>query len=149
MSGIVATAFLCLCVLPGIAKAQKGIDPSDIWYRAFILVQSAKEMEAQGRFLEAINKLDEAMPLYDHLAQQSPEFQPEIVRTRRNLIAEKRDQLKIAMGPRAQADLHNYRVWFVCSALGILSVILIATMLFKRKQGGEQADAGKPDPASS
>lgn len=92
-------ASLSLCLFSGGAKAQESLDPSDIWYRGFLLVQSANEMEEQGRHLEALNKLNEAKPLYDHLAQQFPAFQPEIVRDRRHLIAEKRDELKIAMRP--------------------------------------------------
>ncbi len=52
-------------------------------------VQLANDMEAQGRPLEALNKLNEAKPLYDHLAEQFPDFQPEIVRERRQLIVKK------------------------------------------------------------
>ena len=73
------------------ARAQDSLDPSDIWYRGFLLVQAAQELETQGKHLEALNKLTEAKPLYDHLAQQFPDFQPEIVKDRRHLIAEKRD----------------------------------------------------------
>lgn len=80
-----------------VVRAQDGLDPSDIWYRGFLLVQAAQELEAQGKHLEALNKLTEAKPLYDHLAQQFPDFQPEIVKDRRHLIAEKRDELKTAM----------------------------------------------------
>jgi Tfp pilus assembly protein PilF len=86
------------------SRAQEGLNPSDIWYRGFLLVQSAQELEAQGKFLDALNKLTEAKPLYDHLAQQFPDFQPEIVKERRHLIAEKRDELKSSMrAPQAPA----------------------------------------------
>ncbi len=86
------------------AHAQDGLDPSDIWYRGFLLVQAAQELETQGKYLESLNKLAEAKPLYDHLAQQFPDFQPEIVKDRRHVIAEKRDELKTAMrAPQAQA----------------------------------------------
>ncbi len=146
---IVATAVLCFCAFSGVSRAQEGVEPSDTWYRAFLLVQSAKDLESEGNFLEAITKLDEAMPLYGRLAQRSPEYHPEIVRARQNLTAEKRDQLKTALKASVQADLKSYRVWFVGSIIGILSVILGATLLFKRKHGGEQGDAGKPDPAAS
>lgn len=92
-------------------RAQEGLDPSDIWYRGFLLVQAAQELESQGKHLEALNKLTEAKPLYDHLAQQFPQFQPEIVRDRRHLIAEKRDELKTAMRaprqPRVAANTAN------------------------------------------
>lgn len=87
-----------LLVVPGTpGRAQDSLDPSDIWYRGFLLVQSAEELENQGDFLGSLNKLTEAKPLYDHLAQAFPNFQPEIVRERRHLIAEKRDELKTRM----------------------------------------------------
>jgi tetratricopeptide (TPR) repeat protein len=86
------------------SRAQEALDPNDIWYRGFLLVQSAQDLEGKGKYLDALNKLNEAKPLYDHLAQQFPDFQPEIVRDRRHLIAEKRDELKVAMrAPKAPA----------------------------------------------
>lgn len=91
-----ASLLLCLTFFSP-ARAQDSLDPSDIWYRGFLLVQAAQELETQGKHLEALNKLTEAKPLYDHLAQQFPDFQPEIVKDRRHLIAEKRDELKTAM----------------------------------------------------
>ena len=78
-------------------KSQEGLDPSDIWYRGFLLVQAAEELEEQKQYLGALNKLTEAQPLFNHLAQAFPEFQPEIVRERRHLIAEKRDEMKQVM----------------------------------------------------
>lgn len=89
-----------LALLGSAGKAQEGLDPSDIWYRGFLLVQAAEELENQKQYLGALNKLTEAQPLYNHLAQAFPEFQPEIVRERRHLIANKRDELKQVM--RAQ-----------------------------------------------
>lgn len=94
--------FSCFAARP--ARAQEGLDPNEIWYRGFLLVQSAQDLEAKGRYLEALNKLNEAIPIYDHLAQQFPDFQPEIVRDRRHLNAEMRDGLKVAMrAPKAPA----------------------------------------------
>ncbi len=97
------SASLLACVvlsglLPSFAgRAQESLDPSDIWYRGFLLVQAAQDHEAKGKYLEALNTINEAKPLYDTLAEQFPEFQPEIVRDRRHLIAEKRDELKQRM----------------------------------------------------
>ena len=81
-----------------LAKAQQDqayyLDPSDIWYRAYLLIQAAEDSEKQGNYLDSLAKLNEAKPLYDHLAQAFPEFQPEVVRHRRQIIVEKRDELK-------------------------------------------------------
>lgn len=96
-ASFLASLLLCITSLFSSARAQDGLDPSDIWYRGFLLVQAAQELEAQGKYLDALNKLTEAKPLYDHLAQQFPDFQPEIVKDRRHVIAEKRDELKTAM----------------------------------------------------
>ena len=96
-ASFLASLLLCITSLFPSARAQDGLDPSDIWYRGFLLVQAAQELEAQGKYLDALNKLTEAKPLYDHLAQQFPDFQPEIVKDRRHVIAEKRDELKTAM----------------------------------------------------
>ncbi|MEM7698255.1 MAG: tetratricopeptide repeat protein [Verrucomicrobiota bacterium] len=84
----------------GLSRAQEVLDPSDIWYRGFLLVQAAEDLETQGSYLAAFNKLGEAKPLYDHLAQTYPDFQTEIVRERRMLIAEKREELKELMRTR-------------------------------------------------
>jgi hypothetical protein len=97
---IAFAAILSAPVSRSLLHAQEGLDPSEIWYRGFLLVQAAQDLEAKGKTLDALNKLSEAKPLYDHLAQQFPDFQPEIVRERRHLIAEKRDELKSGMRPK-------------------------------------------------
>ena len=79
------------------SRPNAELDPSDIWYRGFLLVQAAEDLEKRGKLLEALNKLTEAEPLYGHLGRQFPEFQPEIVKQRRHLIAEKRTELKERM----------------------------------------------------
>ena len=96
-ASLIASLLLWSLFFVPLARAQEGLDPNDIWYRGFLLVQAAQADEADGKFLEALNKLTEASPLYDHLAQRFPDFQPEIVKDRRHLIAEKRDELKVAM----------------------------------------------------
>ncbi|MEM7601376.1 MAG: tetratricopeptide repeat protein, partial [Verrucomicrobiota bacterium] len=99
-----AMVALCCVLFSESLKAQNNLDPNDIWYRGFLLVQASQDMEKQGKYLESLNKLTEAKPLYDHLAQSFPDFQPEIVRERRHLIAEKRDEMKQAMrNPRPPA----------------------------------------------
>jgi len=91
--------FLALCP----ARSQEASKPDDIWYRGYILVQSALSLKAEGKYLEAFNKLSEAQPFYDHLAQQFPDYQPEIVRHGRLRNAELREELKTAMhAPRPQ-----------------------------------------------
>ena len=85
------------CLFGGKSTAQEEQDPSVIWQRGFILVQAARGDEENGDYLEAFNKLGEAKPLYDHLAQSFPDFYPEIVKERRHIIAEDRDRVKQLM----------------------------------------------------
>lgn len=65
-------------------------DPSSIWYRAFLTYESTLELEKQGKYLEALNKCNEAKTLYDGLAYQHPQFQPEIVKYKRQVVADTR-----------------------------------------------------------
>ena len=76
---------------------QENVDPNNLWYRAFLLVRTSQELEEKGKYLESLNKLNEAQPLYLQLAQSFPDFQPDIVRERRRLIEDKRDELKYKM----------------------------------------------------
>ena len=89
---------------PSLLRGQESLDPMDIWYRGFLLVQAGEELEAQRDYLGALNKLTEAKPLFDHLGQAFPEFQTEMVRERRHLIEEKRDSLKQLMRAPKQAQ---------------------------------------------
>lgn len=92
----------CLVSLwPHVGAQEVSLDPMDIWYRGFLLVQAGEEFQAQGQYLEALNKLTEAKPLFDHLAQKYPDFQTEMVRERRHLIAENRDTMKRLMRENA------------------------------------------------
>ena len=87
-------ASLCLFAGTSSQAQQASLDPSDIWYRGYLLVQEAEEYEKEQKYLEAFNKLGEAKPHFDHLVQAFPEYMPEMVKGRRHMIAEKRDDLK-------------------------------------------------------
>lgn len=93
----------CFLVDHGSRAQEAPLDPMDIWYRGFLLVQEAGELEKRGEYLMARNKLGEAKPFFDHLAQAFPEFQTEMVRERRHLIAEKRDELQTLMRQKPAA----------------------------------------------
>lgn len=94
---VVALAVVVCFFIPSVSRSQGEMDPSDLWYRGFLLVQAARESEAQGQYLAGFNQLGEAKQLYDHLAREYPEYLKEIVTERRHLIAEKRDELTTLM----------------------------------------------------
>ncbi len=104
---------ICVTVMPfAVSKpisAQDGVNPNDIWYRGFLLVQASKELEERGKYLEALNKLNDARPLYMELAQNFPNFQPEMIRNRQHLIAESRDKLRGLMRNRPSVSSPNQR----------------------------------------
>lgn len=93
----VALAVVVCFFIPSQSRSQGAMEPSDLWYRGFLLVQAARESEAQGQYLAGFNQLGEAKQLYDHLAREFPEYLREIVTERRHLIAEKRDELTTLM----------------------------------------------------
>lgn len=100
---LLACVVLCGFLSVPLLRSQDDLKPDDVWQRGYLLVQAANDLEAQGRYLEALNKLNEATPFYNHLAQNFPEFYPDVVRDRRHLIAEQRDRLKTAMDARNRA----------------------------------------------
>ncbi len=72
-------------------------DPSRLWYRGFLVSESAKDLEQKGKYLEALNKVNEAKSIYDGLAFRFPEFQPKIVAYKRKVLGEARIRVKDMM----------------------------------------------------
>ncbi|MCB1093077.1 MAG: hypothetical protein KDL87_16180, partial [Verrucomicrobiae bacterium] len=77
-------------------SAQDGgkFDPSDIWFRAFTLLQDGMKAEEQGRMLDALSKFNESKPLFDGLAREFPEFHPQLVEYRRTQLVQKMEALR-------------------------------------------------------
>jgi len=105
---------ICVTVMPfavckSVSAQGAAVNPNDIWYRGFLLVQASKELEERGKYLEALNKLNDARPLYMELAQNFPNFQPEMIRNRQHLIAESRDKLRGLMRKRPSVSSPNQR----------------------------------------
>jgi len=82
--------FLAVCLFISFSAAQENSDPAAIWYRAFLTYESSLELEKSGKFLEALNKCNEAKALYDGLAYNFPDFQPDIVRFKQQIVADTR-----------------------------------------------------------
>lgn len=93
---IALAAVVCIFV-PSTGRSQGELDPEDLWYRGFLLVESAREKEVRGEYLAAFNQLGEAKQFFDFLATSFPEYLKEIVTERRHLNTEKREELKILM----------------------------------------------------
>jgi tetratricopeptide (TPR) repeat protein len=99
------TACLAIAALfVGMVSAQERgqFDPSDIWFRAFTLLQDGMKAEEQGKLLDALSKYNESKPLFDGLAREFPEFHPQLVEYRRTLLVQKlaglRDRMRQTPG---------------------------------------------------
>lgn len=95
---LLTAAIAAGCLFGGVAFAQQdNIDPGDIWFRAYSLLQEGEKAKTGGNLLEAFNKYAESKPLFDGLARDYPDFYPDLVRYRRQQLIEIIDQLKQRM----------------------------------------------------
>ncbi|MCF6312334.1 MAG: tetratricopeptide repeat protein [Verrucomicrobiales bacterium] len=74
-------------------EAQQ-IDPSDLWYRAFVLMKEGEAKEREQKALAAYNKFVESKRMFDAVAREHPDFHPSIVRYRRKELGDKLLTLK-------------------------------------------------------
>ena len=70
------------------------IDPSDLWFRAYVLMKEGEELEREKKALASYNKFVESKSLFDAVAREYPEFNPSIVRYRRRELGDKLLTLK-------------------------------------------------------
>lgn len=74
-----------------VAKAAE--DPSDIYYRGFLQVKASEEKLGQGKLAEALLATDEATRFFAQLADDHPDFHPEIVTHRLQMLKTNRVML--------------------------------------------------------
>ena len=79
---------------------QRASDPSNIWFRAYTLMQEGEALEDQGKLLEALGKYDQSKALFDSVYHDHPEFHPEIVRYRRKELEETINEARQQIGRR-------------------------------------------------
>lgn len=91
-----AVVLLSLCGFgPGLpSAAAQQIDPSDLWYTAFVRMKEGEAKEREQKALAAYNKFVEAKRLFDAVARDHPDFHPSIVRYRRKELGDKILDLK-------------------------------------------------------
>lgn len=70
------------------ARGQQ-IDPSDLWYTAFVRMKEGEAKEREQKALAAYNKFIESKRLFDAVARDHPDFHPSIVRYRRKELGDK------------------------------------------------------------
>ncbi|MDF1751174.1 MAG: tetratricopeptide repeat protein [Verrucomicrobiales bacterium] len=85
---------IAACIAASSFLTAQDQDPSAMWYRAFLTYESTLELEKKGQYLEALNKCNEAKALYDGLAYNFPQFQPDIVKFKQKIVSDTKLRIK-------------------------------------------------------
>lgn len=71
---------------PAVAQAAglpANFDPSDVYFQGWLLSRDAESLEAEGKHVEALEKLQRAQTLFDSVAAYHPDWKPSMVKGRR------------------------------------------------------------------
>jgi len=85
-------------------KQAAPVDPSDLWYRAYLSIKEGEIAESEGELVRALNVYEQAKSLLADVAAASPKFQPEIVSFRQTNIAERIAALRKKAGESANPE---------------------------------------------
>lgn len=69
-------------------RNQGGVNPSDLYLQAYLLMEDGGKEEKKGDYEAAFNKYKQAGQLFDVVARSNPEWKGQIVRYRRKKIRE-------------------------------------------------------------
>ncbi len=61
-------------------------DPGDEYFRGYMMLKDAEKLEAAGNAAGALSLYQQMAQVFDGLSQNHPEWQPEMLATRRNLV---------------------------------------------------------------
>lgn len=101
--GILPLFLLVGCLTPS-ASAQddpKSLDPSDIFFQAWLVVRDAEKLEKEGKHSDAWRKYRQAAKYYDLLKRYHKNWKPHLVQGR---VESTRDAIK-AIEPKAAAEI--------------------------------------------
>lgn len=77
------------------SASSAGDDAADLWYRSFLHIQAAEELEKNPSSQdEVLNKLSEAYLLLYELQERHPEFHPETTKMRLNMTIAKMEEIR-------------------------------------------------------
>lgn len=68
---------------PPVAPAQ--FDPSDVYFQAYLAARNAEKMEAEGNFVGAAEKLEQARKLIEGVRKYYPDWKPDMVKRRTDM----------------------------------------------------------------
>jgi tetratricopeptide (TPR) repeat protein len=100
---VLLLAALLLASLPSFAQAP--VDPADEYFRAYLLNNEAERLVNGGDLQRALDKYQQAQVIFDGIAQNTPSWQPDMLKFRRQRLDKALTdvQAKIASGPKSPA----------------------------------------------
>lgn len=97
---------------PGVATAQAPppvqpaqFDPSDVYFQGYLSARAAEELEADGKFVEAADKLRRARESFAAVARYYPDWKPDMVKGRMAINTESETRVH----PQAEEQRKNQR----------------------------------------
>ena len=92
-------------ITPSATGESAQFDPSDAYFQAYLSIRSSEELESQGDFAGAMEKLQRAQQLLGTIEKFYPEWKAEMVGIR----SEKTDEAISRVNQKAQAQLERNR----------------------------------------
>ncbi len=93
-----ALAALLICTAPAMAQSLE--DPSETYFRAYMISNEGDRLVAAGNAPQAVEKFKQAQTIFDDIAKNAPSWQPDMVKMRRDKLA---DSLTTAQAKAAAA----------------------------------------------
>ncbi|MGE9268526.1 MAG: tetratricopeptide repeat protein [Verrucomicrobiales bacterium] len=90
---------LALCLLFGSARSQTPeelaqLDPSDVYFQAWLLVRDAEKLQEQKAYVKAFEKFRKASLFFNHLAVNYPSWKSELVQGRQRTTQDALNEIR-------------------------------------------------------
>jgi tetratricopeptide (TPR) repeat protein len=108
-AGMAGTLFL-LAAVPAFAQANAPLapaqfDPSDVYFQGYLATRAAEQLEANGDFVGAAEKLKRARELFDTVHRYYPTWKPEMVTGR----SAQNSEAEVRLFPKAEEQRKKNR----------------------------------------
>lgn len=104
---MVAALLIGMMASATVASAQAADDPGQLFLGAFMRLQSAEKMEADGELFDAYGEYRRATLIYDQIASQHPSWKPGIISHRRVSIRRKMNEIANALDKKERNDFNR------------------------------------------
>lgn len=101
---------LHLCLAAGLSaqatpSSPAQFDPGDVYLRGYMAVKDAEKLETEGKYSEALEKLDRAREMFGTIKKFYPEWKPDMVKGRSEITEETTARVR----PKANDELNKDR----------------------------------------